>query len=52
MSTQATPAPVIPYTDFKPPPTPGEVRRLATLFGVVYFSQGICQVVLLLNQPI
>lgn len=29
-----------------------EVRRLATLFGVVYFAQGICQVVLLLNQPI
>jgi MFS family permease len=31
---------------------PGEVRRLAVLFGAVYFAQGICQVVLLLNQPL
>src|SRR5690242_5479516 len=29
-----------------------EVRRLAVLFGVVYFAQGICQVVCLLNQPL
>jgi MFS family permease len=28
------------------------VRRMATLFGIVYFAQGICQVPLLLNQPV
>jgi MFS family permease len=30
----------------------GEVRRLATLFGLVYFAQGIAQVVCLINQPL
>jgi hypothetical protein len=29
-----------------------DVRRMAVLFGLVYFAQGICQVVLLLSQPI
>jgi MFS family permease len=29
-----------------------EVRRLAVLFGMIYFAQGICQVVCLLNLPL
>ena len=29
-----------------------EVRRLALLFGVVYFSQGVAQVSLLIHQPL
>lgn len=29
-----------------------EIRRMAVLFGVVYFAEGICQVILLLRQPL
>jgi predicted MFS family arabinose efflux permease len=29
-----------------------EIRRLAILFGAVYLAEGICQVVLLLQQPL
>ena len=47
---QAPPVTVLPLDD--PSAARAEVRRLATLFGIVYFAQGICQVVLLLNQPI
>jgi MFS family permease len=46
-------------TSVTPPSSPAtddaassEVHRLAILFGVVYFAEGICQVVLLLNQPL
>lgn len=51
MSTESPPTSALPYESPAEPPR-SDVRRLATLFGVVYAAQGICQVVLLLNQPI
>jgi MFS family permease len=49
MHSDAQPIPALPHETDE---TRAEVRRMAVLFGIVYFAQGIYQVSALLNQPV